>query len=205
MSKTKQKILDSARVLFNERGYANTTIRMIANELGMSSGNLNYHFKTKESLLEALYFEMVAAFDQRIKDLPQTEFSIQSMYKEVLDSMHRMVDYRFFWLDMYFILKSNQRVKEHFEQVYIARFKGYEFLFERFADQGIMTSFETEIDKNALIEQMLVFSNCWIYQSALYNLKLEPDFIKNQALHLIRILTPYLSKTAKKRLNELSV
>ena len=45
MSKTKQKILDVSKGLFNAKGFSNVTIRMIAQELNMSSGNLNYHLK----------------------------------------------------------------------------------------------------------------------------------------------------------------
>jgi AcrR family transcriptional regulator len=42
---------------------------MIALELNMSSGNLNYHFKKREDIFEALYFEMVLEFDERIESL----------------------------------------------------------------------------------------------------------------------------------------
>ena len=58
MSKKKKLILEAARTLFNERGYSQVTIRMIALELNMSSGNLNYHFKKREDIFETLYFEI---------------------------------------------------------------------------------------------------------------------------------------------------
>ena len=66
MSKKKKLILDTAKALFNEKGYHNVTIRMIALKMNMSSGNLNYHFKKREDIFEALYFEMVSEFDERI-------------------------------------------------------------------------------------------------------------------------------------------
>ena len=52
MKNRKKEIVEVARTLFNAKGYSNVTIRMIAMELGMSSGNLNYHFKKKEAILE---------------------------------------------------------------------------------------------------------------------------------------------------------
>ena len=70
MVKKKKLILEAARTLFNERGYSQVTIRMIAVKLNMSSGNLNYHYKKREDIFEALYFEMVSEFDERIKYLP---------------------------------------------------------------------------------------------------------------------------------------
>ena len=48
---------------------------MIAVELKISSGNLNYHFKNREDVLEALYFEMVSEFDSRVNQLGETEIS----------------------------------------------------------------------------------------------------------------------------------
>jgi len=38
---------------------------MIAMELGMSSVNLNYHYKKREDILESFYFEIVKSFDKR--------------------------------------------------------------------------------------------------------------------------------------------
>ena len=52
-SSTKQKILETALTLFNERGYGNVKISDVADELGMSVGNLWYHYKDRRSILEA--------------------------------------------------------------------------------------------------------------------------------------------------------
>lgn len=64
MKNTKQQILEAARKRFNKSGYMQATICMIASKLGISSGNLNYHFCKREDILEALYFAMVKQFDK---------------------------------------------------------------------------------------------------------------------------------------------
>lgn len=53
-SLTKLQITRVALRLFLERGYSSTTSKMIADELKMSSGNLTFHFPTKEHLLAEL-------------------------------------------------------------------------------------------------------------------------------------------------------
>ena len=111
MSKTKEKILNTSRILFNELGYGNVTIRMIALKLNMSSGNLNYHFKKREDILEALYFEMVATFDERIANLEQQIPTLNKMQIDIKSSMERMVDYTFFWSDLYNLLSLNKKIK----------------------------------------------------------------------------------------------
>ena len=54
---TKQDIIACARRLFEARGYNQVSMREIAGELGISVGNLTYHFKKKEDLIEALLLD----------------------------------------------------------------------------------------------------------------------------------------------------
>lgn len=51
---TKAEILSEASRQFLEKGYSNTTVSAIAKELGMSPGNLTFHYPTKEHLLAHL-------------------------------------------------------------------------------------------------------------------------------------------------------
>lgn len=53
-STTRERILEVSRVLFNRRGYANTTMADIAAEAGIAVGNLTYHFPAKRELVRAL-------------------------------------------------------------------------------------------------------------------------------------------------------
>lgn len=51
---TKLEIIQAACRNFLENGYTNTSVKMICNELGMSTGNLTFYFPTKEHLLDVL-------------------------------------------------------------------------------------------------------------------------------------------------------
>ena len=50
-SSTRERILDASRRLFNERGYAATSLAEIAKSVGIAKGNLTYHFPTKYELV----------------------------------------------------------------------------------------------------------------------------------------------------------
>ena len=52
---TRDLILDVALVLLNERGESSVTSVDLANEMNISPGNLYYHFKGKEQVVEELY------------------------------------------------------------------------------------------------------------------------------------------------------
>ena len=52
---TEERILDTAQHLFLEKGYENTTIQDIVNELGgLTKGAVYHHFKSKEEIMDAV-------------------------------------------------------------------------------------------------------------------------------------------------------
>ena len=54
--KTKFEILDAAEKLFLEKGYDDTTISDIVEEIGMTKGAIYHHFKSKMDILEKLFY-----------------------------------------------------------------------------------------------------------------------------------------------------
>ncbi len=54
-----EQILDAAAHLFVERGYAATSTRAIAEEVGIRQASLYYHFPSKEQILEVLLMRTV--------------------------------------------------------------------------------------------------------------------------------------------------
>ncbi len=59
---TKQKILEASIALFNEQGLASVRLQQIANEAGISVGNLAYHFKNKEAIATYVYSNLFEEF-----------------------------------------------------------------------------------------------------------------------------------------------
>ncbi len=55
---TRAKITETAIDSFRERGYDQTTIRLIADEAGISVGNAYYYFPTKNHLVQELYLRV---------------------------------------------------------------------------------------------------------------------------------------------------
>ncbi len=55
---TRERILDAALDLFLEQGYDGTSLREIAEQLGVTKAALYYHFESKEDILLALHMRM---------------------------------------------------------------------------------------------------------------------------------------------------
>lgn len=82
---TRQQILDAARDLFVERGYAGTSVRDIVSTLGITKGSLYYHFASKEELLSALVTPFVDGMRDFVTDAQQAGKVDAAM-------LHRLVD-----------------------------------------------------------------------------------------------------------------
>lgn len=59
---TFSSILSAARRVFEQEGYAGLSLRKVADEAGVATGNLNYYFSSKEALVEAMLREALGDF-----------------------------------------------------------------------------------------------------------------------------------------------
>ncbi|WP_299158310.1 TetR/AcrR family transcriptional regulator [uncultured Tenacibaculum sp.] len=202
MRSTKDKILTASRLLFNEKSFSSVTIRMIAASLKMSSGNLNYHFKKREEILESLYFEMANEFDQRLLGFSEIEFSINQLKTEIKLTMTRMIDYQFFWTDLYNIINANENIKTHFHEVYATRYKNYMFLFEQLQNNKIIKASILKWEFENLSEQMIIYNNTWLYSTVLYGGNVTKNIIEEKANTMVRILYPYLTEKGREEFYE---
>lgn len=64
---TEKLILDVSAKLFMEKGYENTSLQDIINNLGgLTKGAIYHHFKSKEEIYDAVIYRMTAATDDDI-------------------------------------------------------------------------------------------------------------------------------------------
>ena len=59
MNKTKEKVIETAIIMFNQEGTSSISTNHLAKELGISTGNLYYHFKNKEEIIRAILEKIV--------------------------------------------------------------------------------------------------------------------------------------------------
>jgi AcrR family transcriptional regulator len=64
---TREQILAIAARLFSERGYANTTLRQIAQEAGIQAGSIYYHFDGKDEIAACVLDEGIAAVTDAVQ------------------------------------------------------------------------------------------------------------------------------------------
>ena len=72
-SVSNSKILKAALVLFSSRGYSETKMAEIAQNVGLSVGALYLRFKNKEELFGELIKDQSKDFIDRTKNLPEND------------------------------------------------------------------------------------------------------------------------------------
>ena len=79
---TRERILDASRQLFNQKGYAATTLAEIAASIGIAQGNLTYHFATKQKLVAEI--ERRVRAEVRARRMAASRGSVADDYVDLL-------------------------------------------------------------------------------------------------------------------------
>jgi AcrR family transcriptional regulator len=78
-SPTKDKILQSTRLLLSTHGFENTTIEDILTTAGITKGAFYHHFKNKESLCEAVLEQVIEDFNELARQLDESLSPIEQL------------------------------------------------------------------------------------------------------------------------------
>jgi AcrR family transcriptional regulator len=90
----KARILASARKVFGEYGYNNTTTRMIAKDVGIDISTLYYHWGEKQDLYEAVLEDVGDAIQHKLNEI-ERKVSGQSLTTRLEIALDMMCDFLF--------------------------------------------------------------------------------------------------------------
>jgi len=120
MKNTKTKILTAALHLFNLHGLVNVRLQQIADEVGISVGNLAYHYYSKEAIVKAIDLELAQLIDPFIaKD--RLFLSLMDFDNHLARYYHLLKNYSFYFIDLLELKRAYpklyHRQKQHIEQI----------------------------------------------------------------------------------------
>ncbi len=90
-SKAKRRILDAAARLFHERGFARCTVRELADAVGILSGSLFHHFRSKDEILFAVMEEVVAEMDAELAEALAQATDTESRLRALVGTQLRFI------------------------------------------------------------------------------------------------------------------
>ncbi|MGI9293741.1 MAG: TetR/AcrR family transcriptional regulator [Pseudomonadales bacterium] len=116
------KILKAAQSILITEGFANLSLRKIANKLGISNGNVTYYFPNKNALLRALIEDMLKGYDREFEEeaanFPDDSTGRFFAYIEYLIQDCKKADLRGFFYQIWSIATHNAVVAELRDQIY---------------------------------------------------------------------------------------
>ena len=205
-NKTKDRILQISLQLFNERGERSVTTNHIAAELGISPGNLYYHFRNKQEIIKELAQQYQAETLEMLAlpvDRP-INANDKISYFQVLSN--QLWAYRFIHRDVYHLVENN----EDFRKVY-PRFAGQvmqqgQKIYRAFVDAGLMKMTDSEIE--ALIINLWIVLTNWtnfLYMSGHIsdNNRLEEKWVWQALRQMVFLEGPYLMGESRQTYEQL--
>ena len=107
---TRQRILDCSLAMFNAQGEPHVTTNHIADELEISPGNLYYHFRNKDDIIEHLFADFEARMDAALSAPEDRLPGLEDVWLQLHRVFECIWDYRFLHRDLVEILSRNRRL-----------------------------------------------------------------------------------------------
>lgn len=181
-SKRKMEIRKAAQNLFRINGYKATTMRNIAEEVGIQAPSLYNHFKKKEQILAHICFDMASQFFEEIekmkaKKLMPTDKLAEAIKGHVFVIINNL-DASAVFLHEWRSLDAENLIK------FKALRKKYEAEFHQIIIDGVASGEFKKVDEHFYC--LVLFSSMnWLYDLYRPDGKLPPEQIADEFVHLL--------------------
>lgn len=202
-ARTVERILAGSLRLFNTLGEANVTTGMIAGALEISPGNLYYHFRNKERIVEALFRQ----FESRIDVDPRPSGDAAQAIEDLWLYLHLMLEaiweYRFLYRNLDDLLARNRKLRDVFNRIIDRKLAAVESLCGDLVRSGAMKASREEI--RALGKNVLVVATYWLNYQSIRERRddLSADDLGQGAYQVLALVAPYLQGSARRHLASL--
>ncbi len=205
--RTKERILDAALELFNRFGEPNVSTPVVAQALGISPGNLHYHYRAKEELVNALFDRYAASLCELLHaadgvgDVEDAWFFLHTLFERLWGS-------RFLYRDINDLLSRNRKLETEFRQLLLDKTRAVRAMLDGMARAGSL-SIDTG-ETQATAESMVVVLTWWLSFEYVHNPRhaLEPEAAQQSLLrgahHVLHLLVPYLEAGQRRHLRSLA-
>jgi len=201
---TSERILDSSLAMFNAQGEPNVTTNHIADEIGISPGNLYYHFRNKDDIVERLFSRYEARIDDALL-VPQDRLpNLEDIWLQLHLVFECLWEYRFLYRDLVDILARNRKLKLRFARIMTRGSASAAEMMRGLTRAGVMRASAPEIQ--ALAENVLLIATFWLSFIAVRGGKAEASQADlSRGIHQVMMLiAPFLRDEERAHLDVLA-
>lgn len=196
---TREKILDKALEMFNERGIEYVGLRELAAELDIRVSNITYYFPTKDDLV----FEVSLGLSRRNSEVIVENKNITM--KAFLEMLHKVFenhyDFRGLLRSFVHIMTQNKTVLASYTKTQVNRNATIASNIHALAANGFI-KVENDEQMHFLVSAITIISRYWISEAAVFGQHLnKQQQIGQNLLMITNLLMPYASSKAKKEIH----
>lgn len=152
---TRQLILDTAKKLFNERGYNGVSLKDIADELSISKGNLTYHFRKKEEIMESLVLETPK------KQFHSTVATLKELDVIFIDLQKTLQEHAYYFLHHAQLSTLSPKIRETQNYAYLETVNTFQHAFHDLHTVGLLQKESFELEYERTINMLLMSCIYW--------------------------------------------
>ena len=194
---TKQKIVDQALLQFNTDGVEKITTRHIAKELGISQGNLHYHFPNKESIILNLFDSFIAQLENAKQFQESGLENPQDVISSMVENFEIMLKFQFLFRDNEVVWRKVPQIKAHVIQLFQSLKTRITLLIISYKKSGIIRDDISDKQLQFLANQFVFNISTWLVGSSYVGRIKNPH--EFYAKSLFRNWLPYLNLIEMKR------
>lgn len=199
---TRERILETSLAMFNEQGEPNVTTNHIADELEISPGNLYYHFRNKDDIIEHLFARYEERMDQALVSPGGRLPGLEDIWLQLHLVFECIWEYRFLYRDLVDILSRNRKLRLHFARILRRASENAVEVLRGLARAGIVRASADEIE--AAANNILLVATFWLNFSAVRGERDEDQAIRLGIVQVMMIIAPFLRDAERLHLNTLS-
>jgi AcrR family transcriptional regulator len=157
----RDRILESALSLFNDRGTGAVSTNHIAEAAGISPGNLYYHFRNKEEIIRALYERLFTSWDE-VFQLPTDRAPSLNDLDTMITANYQLIwEYRFAYREQAALLRNDPELRERYLAVRQRGYEGFTALIDAFVAAGVLSRPADSQELAVLTELCWIVSEQW--------------------------------------------
>jgi AcrR family transcriptional regulator len=201
--RTAERILETTLELFNRFGEPNVSTTLISAELGISPGNLYYHYPAKDELINALF----ERYERALNELLNASDGVRNV-EDAWFFMHSLFEtiwaHRFLYRDLNDLLSKNRLLETRFQGVLNNKTRAIRTLLASMSRSGAVDLDAREVEPTA--HCMVVVLTYWLSFEYVRDPRhaLEPDnaqqALMRGAYHVLNLLAPYLQASQRQHL-----
>jgi len=201
--KTRQRILDTSLAMFNLQGEPNVTTNHIADELEISPGNLYYHFRNKDDIIEQLFQRYEERMDSALIAPEGRLPNLEDIWLQLHLVFECIWEYRFLYRDLVDILSRNRHLRMRFARILKRAAGNATTVMRGLVQAGVMRASGTEIEGTAT--NILVIATFWLNYASVRGDKDEQEAIRNGIVQVMMLISPFLRDEERVHLNTLTM